>query len=68
MQKTLKSDVIFIGKGLHTGADVKLCVRPAAAETGIWFRRTDVAEESAFICGNWQFSVHTALCTRLENE
>jgi UDP-3-O-[3-hydroxymyristoyl] N-acetylglucosamine deacetylase len=68
LQKTLKSDAVFIGTGLHTGADVKLCVRPAAAETGIWFRRTDVAEASAFICANWQFSVQAALCTRLENE
>ena len=68
MQKTLKSNVVFIGTGLHTGTDVKLCVRPASAETGIWFRRTDVAAGKDFICANWQFSVRTELCTRLENE
>ena len=67
MQKTLKTAVTFTGTGLHTGRDVTLCVRPAAGESGIWFRRTDKADESAFISANWQFSVHTALCTRLEN-
>ena len=68
MQKTLKSDVVFIGTGLHTGTEVKVCVRPASAETGIWFRRTDVPAGKEFICANWQFSVRTELCTRLENE
>ena len=44
-----------------------LRVRPAAAETGIWFRRIDTADFDGFISANWRFSVHTALCTRLVN-
>ncbi len=67
MQKTLKSDVVFTGVGLHEGRDVTLRVRPAAAETGIWFRRMDIADRDGFISANWRFSVHTALCTRLVN-
>ena len=67
MQKTLKSEVVFTGVGLHDGRDVTLRVRPAAAETGIWFRRTDIAHSDGFISANWQFAVHTALCTRLLN-
>ena len=68
MQKTLKSDIIFTGIGLHGGRDVTLKVRPAAAETGIWFMRTDILDGDEFISANWQFAVHTALCTRLVNE
>ena len=67
MQNTLKSDVVFTGVGLHCGRAVTLRVRPAAAQTGIWFRRTDISDTDPFISANWQFAVHTALCTRLVN-
>ena len=67
MQKTLKSEVVFTGVGLHCGRDVTLRVRPAAAQSGIWFRRTDVSDADPYISANWQFAVHTALCTRLVN-
>jgi UDP-3-O-[3-hydroxymyristoyl] N-acetylglucosamine deacetylase len=67
LQNTLKSDVVFTGVGLHCGRDVTLRVRPAAAQTGIWFRRTDIFDTDPFISANWQFAVHTALCTRLVN-
>ena len=67
LQNTLKSDVVFTGVGLHCGRDVTLRVRPAAAQTGIWFRRTDISDTDPFISANWQFAVHTALCTRLVN-
>ncbi|HBK10805.1 MAG TPA: UDP-3-O-[3-hydroxymyristoyl] N-acetylglucosamine deacetylase, partial [Planktomarina temperata] len=63
MQKTLKSEVVFTGVGLHCGRDVTLRVRPAAAQTGIWFRRTDVSDADPYISANWQCAVHTALCT-----
>lgn len=42
MQTTLKSDVVFEGTGLHSGAPVRVIVKPAAANTGITFRRTDL--------------------------
>ncbi|MBV8210634.1 MAG: UDP-3-O-acyl-N-acetylglucosamine deacetylase [Burkholderiaceae bacterium] len=41
-QRTLKSSVRTVGIGLHTGAKVELVLRPAAPNTGIVFRRTDV--------------------------
>ena len=40
-QRTLKSLVRTVGIGLHSGAKVQLVLRPAAADTGIVFRRTD---------------------------
>jgi len=43
-QRTLKSPVSTTGVGLHTGAKVKLTLRPAAPNTGIVFCRTDLAE------------------------
>ena len=52
MQKTLRSDIIFTGVGLHGGRDVTLRVRPAAVETGIWFRRTDILDGDGFISAN----------------
>jgi UDP-3-O-[3-hydroxymyristoyl] N-acetylglucosamine deacetylase len=40
-QRTLKSTVRTVGIGLHGGAKVELVLRPAAADTGIVFRRVD---------------------------
>ncbi len=41
-QRTLKSIARTVGIGLHSGTRVELCLRPAAADTGIVFRRTDL--------------------------
>lgn len=43
-QRTLKNIIRATGVGLHTGEKVYLTLRPAAADTGIVFRRTDLAE------------------------
>jgi UDP-3-O-[3-hydroxymyristoyl] N-acetylglucosamine deacetylase len=43
-QRTLKSPVSATGVGLHTGAKVRLTLRPAAPNTGIVFCRTDLEE------------------------
>jgi len=42
-QRTLKSLVRATGIGLHTGRKVNLALRPAQTDTGIVFRRTDLA-------------------------
>lgn len=41
-QRTLKNVIRATGVGLHTGEKVYLTLRPAAADTGIIFRRTDL--------------------------
>jgi UDP-3-O-[3-hydroxymyristoyl] N-acetylglucosamine deacetylase len=41
-QRTLKSLVKTVGIGVHSGARVELVLRPAAADTGLVFRRTDL--------------------------
>ena len=43
-QRTLKNIIRATGVGLHTGAKVHLTLRPAAADTGIVFRRIDLAQ------------------------
>lgn len=42
-QRTLKKAIKTTGVGLHTGARVEMTLRPAPADTGIVFHRTDLA-------------------------
>jgi UDP-3-O-[3-hydroxymyristoyl] N-acetylglucosamine deacetylase len=42
-QRTLKSLIRASGVGLHTGLKVRITLRPAPADTGIVFRRIDLA-------------------------
>jgi UDP-3-O-[3-hydroxymyristoyl] N-acetylglucosamine deacetylase len=42
-QRTLKSLVRAAGVGLHTGQKVRMALRPAPADTGVVFRRVDLA-------------------------
>jgi UDP-3-O-[3-hydroxymyristoyl] N-acetylglucosamine deacetylase len=43
-QRTLKNVIRATGVGLHTGKKIFLTLRPAAADTGIIFRRVDLDE------------------------
>jgi UDP-3-O-[3-hydroxymyristoyl] N-acetylglucosamine deacetylase len=44
LQRTIKSLVKAVGVGVHSGQRVELQLRPAAADTGIVFRRVDLDE------------------------
>ncbi len=67
MQHTLKKDANITGAGLHSGADVCMTLRPAAADAGIVFVRTDVAGRDNAIPALWDHVVDTRLCTVLGN-
>lgn len=67
MQNTLKSPAAFRGVGLHSGAPVRMVVRPAEADRGIWFRRTDVADLDPMIPARWDAVTPSRLCTVIEN-
>ncbi len=41
LQNTIKKEVYVQGKGLHTGKEIKMSLRPAPVDTGIVFIRTD---------------------------
>lgn len=64
-QRTVKSLVKATGVGLHTGARVNLTLRPAPANTGIVFRRTDLAEPRDFTVAP-DLVTDTRLCSALE--
>ena len=44
-QRTLKQHFSLSGQGLHTGASVTIRFNPAAVNTGIVFKRTDLEEQ-----------------------
>ena len=67
MQNTLKSAVTFKGVGLHSGAAVRMTVRPASADYGIWFHRTDIGNANAMIPARWDAVVPSRLCTLVAN-
>jgi UDP-3-O-[3-hydroxymyristoyl] N-acetylglucosamine deacetylase/3-hydroxyacyl-[acyl-carrier-protein] dehydratase len=46
-QKTISKEVSFEGIGLHTGNMTKAVFKPAAVNTGIKFRRTDLPDSPA---------------------
>ncbi len=66
-QRTIKEIVKTTGVGLHSGRKVTLTLRPAAANTGIIYRRTDL--EPAVDFRTDAHSVRdTMLCTALVND
>ncbi len=67
MQNTLKSAATFSGVGLHSGQPVTMTVRPASADYGIWFRRTDVDGRDAMVPAIWSAVTPSRLCTVVEN-
>ncbi|MFC0409203.1 UDP-3-O-acyl-N-acetylglucosamine deacetylase [Roseomonas elaeocarpi] len=62
-RRTLKAAIGCVGTGLHTGARVSMTLRPAAAGSGIVFRRTDLGRD---IPGRFDRVNDTRLCTALE--
>lgn len=68
VQTTLKSVVTFEGTGLHTGRPATIVLRPAAAQTGIVFRRVDVVDVDNVLAAKWNQVIVSPLNTRLENE
>ena len=64
-QRTLKNMIRATGVGLHTGTKVYMTLRPAPANTGIVFRRTDLTPP-AEIRGEPYSVGDTRLCSTLE--
>jgi UDP-3-O-[3-hydroxymyristoyl] N-acetylglucosamine deacetylase len=52
VQRTLRRQTFCAGIGLHSGNKVTLTLKPAAADTGIRFRRTDLGVEIPATVGN----------------
>jgi UDP-3-O-[3-hydroxymyristoyl] N-acetylglucosamine deacetylase len=65
MQKTLKQPIEIKGIGLHSGRPVHMIMRPAPADHGIVFVRTDL--ENSRIPALWDNVTDTRLCTVISN-
>jgi UDP-3-O-[3-hydroxymyristoyl] N-acetylglucosamine deacetylase len=61
-RRTLKAPIGCVGTGLHSGRRASLTLRPAAAGTGIVFRRTDLGRD---IPALFDRVVDTRLCTAI---
>ncbi len=67
LQTTLRRSISMAGIGLHTGRPVRVVVRPASAEYGIWFRRVDMRDCDNLIPALYENVCDTQLCTKIAN-
>ncbi len=66
-QKTVKDSIIFEGIGLHTGKNVRMCIKPASPNSGIYFKRTDLRSNN-IIYPNFSNVSNTSLNTTISNQ
>ncbi len=66
-QKTIKKDIIFKGIGLHSGKEVNMKVMPASPNSGIVFKRIDLANNNLIIPNVYNVS-NASFCTTVSNE
>ena len=66
-QHTLRSPALFAGIGVHTGEYTRVTVRPAAADTGIVFTRTDVKDRDNRVPATGEAVCKTQLGTVIGN-
>lgn len=67
-QHTLQGPAIFAGVGVHTGAYTRVSVRPAPADSGIVFVRTDVTEGDNRVHATGEAVCKTQLGTVIGND
>ena len=67
LQKTIKDSIEFEGVGLHNGIKVNLSLKPAEANSGIKFKRTDVDSEKNIIEASYKNVSAPVLCTKIKN-
>ncbi len=66
-QKTIKNNVLFEGIALHSGFNVKVCIKPAEPNFGIVFKRVDLKKNN-LVYPNFLNVTSTSLNTTVENE
>lgn len=66
-QHTVKKTITCKGIGVHSGESVTLKIKPAFADTGYVFVRTDLKENN-FVPARWDTVVDTSMCTKVANE
>lgn len=66
-QTTLLKPVTLSGIGLHSGSTVSMRILPAAANTGVTFRRMDVEPSRAMVPARYDAVCDTRLGTTIKN-
>jgi UDP-3-O-[3-hydroxymyristoyl] N-acetylglucosamine deacetylase len=66
-QHTVRSPALFAGVGVHTGAYTRVAVRPAAADCGIVFVRTDITDRDNRVLVAPETVIKTQLGTVIGN-
>ena len=66
-QKTVNSDVIIDGVGMHSGKKVSMRVLPALPNSGIQFKRIDISNNNIIIPRVFNVT-NATLCTTISNE
>jgi UDP-3-O-[3-hydroxymyristoyl] N-acetylglucosamine deacetylase len=66
-QHTLQGPAIFAGVGVHTGAYTRVSVRPAPADAGVTFVRTDVTDRDNRVPASGEAVCKTQLGTVIGN-
>lgn len=67
MQTTIQSEITVQGVGLHSGASITMTLKPADADTGVVFIRTDWNTKQNRIPALYSHVVDTKLCTVIGN-
>lgn len=67
-QQTLKSSISCSGLGLHSGQTVTMVLKPAPADHGIVFKRTDIEDSDNIIPARFDAVTETRLCSTISNE
>ena len=65
-QKTLNGNLSFEGIGLHSGKKVTISLKPAEADEGVIFCRTDLNDNN-IILANFRNVSSARLCTKIQN-
>jgi len=63
LQRTLKTAICCSGVGLHSGIKVGMALLPAAPDTGVVFRRVDIAGGGVEIPATWDNVTDTRMCS-----
>jgi UDP-3-O-[3-hydroxymyristoyl] N-acetylglucosamine deacetylase len=67
VQHTLKASIHCRGIGLHSGVSATIVLNPAPVDSGIVFRRHDIANGPVEIPALWNNVVESTLCTMLSD-
>ena len=67
-QRTLKQPINCSGIALHCGLNITMTLSPGEVDSGILFRRTEIAGGGALIPARWDQVTDTRMCSTLGNQ